>query len=51
MHVNEECGAMGKGYDEVGIYSRLDFGSCWSPLSDELLTILHNLGIPRVLLG
>lgn len=37
--------------DEVGVHSRFDFGSRWSPLSDELLTTLHNLGIPPLLIG
>jgi hypothetical protein len=37
--------------NEKRFYSRFDLGSRRSPLSDELLTTLHNLGIPRLLVG
>jgi hypothetical protein len=54
----EERGDRGKGewrdvvnVNEGRFYSRFDLGSRRSPLSDELLTTLHNLGIPRLLVG
>ena len=54
MKKNVLMGVRGKGTeeresDEVGFYSRLDFGIRWSPLPDEFLTSLHNPGIPRLL--
>jgi hypothetical protein len=54
----ERRGDRGKGewrdvvnVNEGRFYSRFDLGSRRSPLSDELLTTLHNLGIPRLLVG